>query len=292
MEDAASGFQHRFIEANGIRFHYVEQGSGPVVLLLHGFPECWYSWRNTLPALAAAGFRAVAPDMRGYNLTDKPRDGYNIESLVEDIAALARALGEERMHLVGHDWGGVVAWQVASRRPEAVRTLTIMNAPHPSAFARYIRASPGQMLRSTYMLFFRLPRLPEWLLTRNRAAAIANAFRRSAARPGVFSDADLEVYREAFLRPGAARCTLAYYRQALRQGRSVLPRSPVLVPTLVLWGEDDPVLPPVGNRRLGTWVKDLTYEPVPGCGHWTQQERPDVVNPRLASWLDAHRAYP
>jgi pimeloyl-ACP methyl ester carboxylesterase len=292
MEDAASDFQHRFIEANGIRFHYVEQGSGPLVLLLHGFPECWYSWRKTLPALAAAGFRAVAPDMRGYNLTDKPRTGYDIESLVEDVAALARALGEERMHLVGHDWGGVVAWQVASRRPESVRTLTIMNAPHPSAFARYVRTSPAQMLRSTYMLFFQLPRLPEWLLTRNRAAAIAGAFRRSASRPDVFSDADLDAYREAFLRPGAARCTLAYYRQAVRQGWSALPRGPVLVPTLVLWGEDDPVLRPEGNKRLGTWVKNLTYEAVPGCGHWTQQERPDIVNPRLAAWLEAYRAYP
>ena len=277
--------RHAFVEANGIRFHYVEQGEGPLVLLLHGFPECWYSWRMQLPALAAAGFRTVAPDLRGYNLTDKPAGGYNIEQLVDDVVALAAALGEERAHVVGHDWGGIIAWQLAWRRPEFVRSLTIMNAPHPAAFGRFLRRNIRQMLKSSYMFLFQIPRLPEWLLTRNRASAIAGAFVRSAGRPNVFSPDDLEMYREAFLRPGAARSTLAYYRRAIRQGPAAWPRGPILVPTLVLWGEADPVLQKGMNDRLTDWVKNLTYRPIPGCGHWTQQEAPEVVNRELVAWL-------
>lgn len=280
--------QHRFIDANGIRFHYVEQGSGPLVLLLHGFPECWYSWRHQLPALAAAGYRAVAPDMRGYNLTDKPERGYNIESLVDDVEALVHALGEERAHLAGHDWGGIVAWQVAWRKPDLLRSLSTLNAPHPAAFARYLRSHPRQMLKSVYMALFQMPRLPERALTRNNASAIATAFRRSAGRPGVFSDTDLDLYREAFLRPGAARGSLDYYRQAFQQGPSVLPDSPIRVPTMVLWGEADPVLNQGMNAALSRWVADLTFTPIPGCGHWTQQEAPDVVNTELLAWLRAH----
>ena len=280
--------QHHFIEANGIRFHYAGQGSGPLVLLLHGFPECWYSWRKQLPALADGGYRAVAPDMRGYNLTDKPRRGYNIESLVDDVAALAHALGEDRVHLAGHDWGGIVAWQVAWRKPELLRSLTILNAPHPAAFARYVRSHPRQLLKSAYMAAFQIPRLPERLLTRDRASAIASALRNSAGRPGVFSDADLDVYREAFLRPGAAHSSLEYYRQVFRQGPAVLPDSPIHVPTMVLWGQADPVLNEDSNADLARWVDDLTFKPIPGCGHWTQQEAPEVVNAELLDWLAAH----
>ncbi len=281
---------HGFGEANGIRFHYVEQGTGPLVLLLHGFPEFWYSWRRQLPALAEAGFHAVAPDLRGYNLTDKPAGGYNIENLVEDVVELAHALGEGRAHVVGHDWGGIIAWQTAWRRPEFVRSLVTMNAPHPAAFARYVRRDPRQMLQSSYMLFFQAPRLAEWVLTRRDAAAIVTALRRSARHPEVFTAADIEAYRSAFLRPGVARCSLAYYRQAFRQRWKALPDSPIEVPALVLWGEDDPVLKRQMNDRLGEWVKDLTIRLILDCGHWTQQEQPDVVTGELIGWLRAHSA--
>jgi pimeloyl-ACP methyl ester carboxylesterase len=279
---------HAFLEANGVRFHHAEQGQGPLVILLHGFPECWYSWRAQLPALAAAGFRAVAPDMRGYNLTDKPAGGYNIEQLTDDVAAIAAALGDEHAHVVGHDWGGIVAWQLAWRRPEFVRSLVVMNAPHPAAFVRYLRGNVRQMLKSSYMFLFQIPGLPERILTRKGAAAVAAAFRRNACRPGVFSPDDLDVYRDAMLRPGAARCTLAYYRQAIRQGPRAWPKSPVVVPTLVLWGEDDPVLQAGVNDRLGDWVNDLTFRPIADCGHWTQQEQPEAVNRELVAWLRSH----
>lgn len=279
--------EHRFIDVQGVRLHYVEQGEGPLVILLHGFPECWYSWRHQLPALAAAGFRAVAPDMRGYNLSDKPKRGYDIDTLAGDVAALGRALapGDGGVHLAGHDWGGGVAWQVAWRHPAFLRSLAILNAPHPAAFARHARRSPRQLLKSSYMLFFQAPRVPEWVLTRNRAAAVASAFRKSAARPEAFTEADLEVYREAILRPGAATAAVNYYRQALRRGTKALPSSPIVVPTLVLWGEDDPVLGRELNDGLDEWVKNLTIKWIADCGHWTQQERPDVVTSEMLGWL-------
>jgi len=276
----------RFVDVNGVRLHVVEQGHGPLVILLHGFPEFWYSWRHQLPVLAGAGYHAVAPDMRGYNLSDKPGD-YSIEALVADVVSLGRAVAgpEARVHLAGHDWGGVVAWQVAAREPAFVKSLIIMNAPHPTLFARNLRRSPRQVLRSSYMLFFQAPRLAEWALTRRRASAIADAFRRSAARPGAFSDADLDAYRRAFLRPGAASAAIGYYRRAFRQGARSLPKHAILVPALVLWGERDPVLPPSVNDGLDEWVKNLTIRRIPDCGHWTQQERPDVVNREMLEWL-------
>ncbi|HYM15891.1 MAG TPA: alpha/beta fold hydrolase [Dehalococcoidia bacterium] len=288
----ASDLHHGFIEANGIRFHYAEQGDGPLVLLLHGFPECWYSWRFQLPALAAAGYHAVAPDLRGYNLSDKPRSGYGVATLAADVEAIGRAFGAERAHVVGHDWGGIIAWQTAWRRPAFVRTLVTMNAPQPAAFARYALRTPAQLLKSSYMFLFQVPRLPEWFLCRDNAAAIAKAFPRAAVRRDAFTAADLAFYREAFLRPGVARSALNYYRQAVRQGFGALPTSPVVMPALVLWGEGDPVLNAAMNDRLGDWARNLTYRPIPDCGHWTQQERPDIVNAELVAWLGAHASYP
>lgn len=277
--------EHGFLEANGIRFHYVEQGAGPLVLLLHGFPEFWYSWRKQLPALADAGYRAVALDMRGYGLTDKPRTGYQIQQLVDDIVAVMHGLGEARAHLVGHDWGGIVAWQAAWRRPDAVRSLIAMNAPHPSAFVQFARRDLRQLLQSSYMLFFQAPRVAEWALTRAGAAAVASMLRRAAKHPEVFTAADVAAYRAAFLRPGAASCSLAYYRAAFRERSAALPSGSIAVPTLVLWGADDPVLKAGMNDRLGEWVKDITIQVIPDCGHWTQQEQPDVVNRAMIAWL-------
>lgn len=163
-----------------------------------------------------------------------------------------------------------------------------MNAPHPTAFGGYLRGNVKQVFKSSYMFLFQVPGLPEWILTRRRAAAVAVAFRRNARRPDVFSSEDLDVYREAMLRPSAASCTLAYYRQAVREGARAWPTSPIDVPTLVLWGEDDPVLQQGMNDSLGDWVNDLTFRSIPDCGHWTQQEQPDAVNRELVAWLGAH----
>jgi pimeloyl-ACP methyl ester carboxylesterase len=289
-----SEVRHRFVTVNDVRLHVAEQGEGEPVILLHGFPECWYSWRYQLPVLAENGYRAIAPDMRGYNLSDKPTQGYDVDTLADDVAALAHALcGRQALvHLAGHDWGGGVAWQVAWRYPGLLRSLTIMNAPHPALFARSARRSPRQMLRSSYMFFFQAPALPEWLLTRGDAGAVATAFRRSAYRRDAFSDEDLDVYRRAMLRPGAATATLSYYRQVLLSGRRRFPTGPIDTPTLVLWGMDDPVLPFSLNDGLGDWVKDVTIVPISACGHWTQQEQPGVVTREVLGWLSRASARP
>src|SRR5262245_37404008 len=164
-EQLPGPWEHREAVVNGVRLHYVEAGSGPLVVLLHGFPEFWYCWRHQLPALAAAGFRAVAVDLRGYNESDKPPGArsYRLGVLVEAVAGLIEHLGADRGGVVGHDWGGVVAWVLAMRRPERVERLVAINAPHPAAWLRE-RKDPAQLLRSWYTFFFQLPLLPEWVI--------------------------------------------------------------------------------------------------------------------------------
>ena len=204
---------HLFVEANGLRFHALAAGpsSGPLVLLLHGFPEYSRSWRHQLPALARAGYRAVAPDLRGFAQTDK-RGPYDLATLVEDLAALVRALGRDRAAVVGHDWGGAIAWMAAHRRPEVVERLAVLNAPHPAAIAREIVRNPRQLARSAYVLAFLIPRLPERLLTARRAWAVAAILRAGARVKSAWAPEELERYRQAFLEPGAARSALGYYR--------------------------------------------------------------------------------
>src|SRR5688572_14688213 len=211
--EAEIGVRHRFVEANGVHFHVVEAGDGsrPLVLLLHGFPEFWYGWRAQIPALAER-FRVVVPDLRGYNLTSKPASGYEYQSLSSDVPALIRALGAERAHMVGHDWGGMVAWGAAIFHPEVVDRLVVLNAPHPAAYLRELGHNPVQWLRSWYIALFQVRGLSEWLLTRGHGRGVADVLRGSTMSPGSFSATDLAAYRRAALRPGAARALLVYYR--------------------------------------------------------------------------------
>lgn len=286
MSTNGEPWSHRQAIVNGIRLHWVEQGSGPLVVLLHGFPEFWYSWRHQIPFLAER-FRVIAPDMRGYNLSEKPPTGYDLDTLTDDVLALIHEAGEERAAIVGHDWGGGVAWAFAIRHPQATRKLAILNAPHPLRFMEEARSNPRQLLRSSYMLFFQLPWLPELLLGANRAWLIARGLRRSAVVEGAFSEEDVERYREAASQPGALTAALNYYRGALRT-RSRLQELPnegaVSAPTLVLWGEQDQALGTALAEGLERWVPDLRVVFL-DCGHWTQQERPEEVNRLLADFL-------
>jgi pimeloyl-ACP methyl ester carboxylesterase len=284
LPDGASiGVRHRFVEANGVRFHVVEAGDdggrGPLVLLLHGFPEFWYGWRAQLPALARH-FRVAATDLRGYNLSAKPGSGYDYRTLASDVPALIRALGAERAHLVGHDWGGVLAWGAASFYPEVVERLAIVNAPHPAAYRRELDRSSIQRLRSWYIALFQVPRLAEWLLTAGAARGVAELLRRSTVDADTFTAADLAAYRRAILRPGAARATLAYYR-ALRSTspRRLLDRMRgVNAATLLIWGVRDVALVPELTEDLEGWVPDLRVERIAAAGHWVQHEHPETVN--------------
>jgi pimeloyl-ACP methyl ester carboxylesterase len=283
-----------FVEANGLRFHALAAGpsDGPLVLLLHGFPEYSRSWRHQLPVLARAGHRAVAPDLRGYAQTDK-RGPYDLATLVEDLAALVRALGHERAAVVGHDWGGAIAWMAAHRRPDVLERLAVLNAPHPAAVAREVLRNPRQLARSAYVLAFLVPRLPERLLTARRARAVATILRAGARVKSAWPPEELERYRQAFLEPGTARAALGYYRALARRPRwidHVAKRHPIDVPVLLLWGVEDPA---VGQEladpeRLEPWLAPHnrpTIQRLEGVGHFVQNEAPGRVTDALLAFL-------
>jgi pimeloyl-ACP methyl ester carboxylesterase len=205
------------VEAAGVRLHVVEAGpaSGSPVVFLHGFPEFHYGWRHQIDALAAAGCRVLAPDQRGYNLSDKPRGlaAYSLDALAADVVAALDALGCAKTFVVGHDWGGVVAWWLALTRPDRVAGLVAINAPHPVVMRRALRRDRAQRRRSRYILFFQLPWLPEWRLRRNDFAGLARAL-TATSRRGTFSPEDLARYREAWRQPGALTAMLNWYRAA------------------------------------------------------------------------------
>lgn len=275
---------------NGLGFHVVEKGDGPLVLLLHGFPEFWYAWRHQIPALAAAGFRVVAPDLRGYNLSGKPRGiaSYGVETLAADVAALVKGLGEESAFVAGHDWGGALAWYLPLLHPGLVRRLAILNAPHPGAFRRELKRSAVQRKKSSYILFFQLPWLPEKKIRGNDFALLSKMLRRDPVRLGAFTDEDVARYREALARPGALTAALNWYRAALRHPpRLPRERRTIDVPTLVVWGEKDRYLGPALAEGLERWVPDVTVERIPDASHWVQADAPERVNELLVRFFRA-----
>ncbi len=180
---------HTTVDTNGVRLHVVQVGpeTGPLVLLLHGFPEFWYGWKAQIDGLAEAGYRVWAPDQRGYNLSDKPEGvaAYQLDTLVADVVGLIDAAGQQKAIIVGHDWGGIVSWWLAASHPERVERLVILNVPHPAVTRKFIRQYPGQLLRSWYIAFFQLPILPEWIMGANRSAMLARTLRTSS-RSGTF----------------------------------------------------------------------------------------------------------
>ncbi|HLX56793.1 MAG TPA: alpha/beta hydrolase [Ktedonobacteraceae bacterium] len=279
-------WKHRDIMTNGIRMHYVTQGEGPLVVLLHGFPEFWYSWRYQIPVLAEHGYRVVAPDMRGYNDSDKPRKGYDVATLMRDIVGLIKGLGYEKAVIVGHDWGGVLAWHFAIRYPELTERLIVLNAPHPGALMREFRTFK-QLRKSWYIFVFQLPWLPEFLLLRNHAEGIGRMLRGAALQKGAFTPGDIEKYRQAMSKPGAMTAALNYYRQIFRR----LPTAytggsyQIGVPTLLIWGEHDIALGIELTMGLEQWVNKLEIRRVPDSGHWVQQEQPEQVNLYMLEFL-------
>jgi epoxide hydrolase 4 len=284
-----SSWQHCFINTNRIRLHCVTQGSGELVVLLHGFPEFWYSWRRQIPALARH-FKVVVPDLRGYNDSDKPLTGYDLDTLVSDIQGLIKGLGYQRAHLVGHDWGGVIAWHFAQKMPQSLDRLAILNAPHPQQFGKELLSNLDQLLRSWYVFAFQVPELPEWLIRQNLRSFVNRLFHDLAVRKSAFSQADTDIYCAALEKPRALSAALSYYRHLLRpqQWLRLWERSPspIQIPTLVLWGEDDQFL----SKRLTQGLEALVEAPlrlklIPHCGHWTQQEAPDTVNRELLQFL-------
>jgi pimeloyl-ACP methyl ester carboxylesterase len=273
------GVEHFQVQAGAVRLHCAAMGpkDGPLVLLLHGFPECWVTWRHQLPALAAAGFRAVAPDLRGYGGSDKPPGigQYRVEKLAQDVADLVVALGRERADLVGHDWGGALAWRAAMWHPARVRKLATLNSPHPQQLARAMRTL-RQVRKSWYVFFFQLPFLPERLLT---PGILESVFRRGARR-GAYDEADIAANIAAMRDPEGP---LNYYRAALRFGGPSW--VPVQAETLVIWGERDRFL---GNELAvpdSRWVPRVRVERIADASHWVQADAPAEVSRLLAEFL-------
>ncbi|MGJ3249675.1 MAG: alpha/beta fold hydrolase [Elainellaceae cyanobacterium] len=289
MDIAGSGWQHLFVETNRIRLHCVTQGEGELVILLHGFPEFWYSWRYQIPALARH-FRVVVPDLRGYNDSDKPSHGYDLDTLSADIYGLIENLGYLRAHIVGHDWGGTIAWNLAHRFPQCLDRLAVLNAPHPQRFMHELIGNLDQLRRSWHVLAFQIPDLPERLIRSNLKSFVENMLQEQAIRKGAFTKNDTEIYQAALEKPGALSAALGYYRQMLSPqswlrnwGRSP---EPITVPTLVLWGEDDSMLTQQLTNGLEKFVKaPFCLKFIPQCGHWIQQEVPLTVNRELLSFL-------
>jgi pimeloyl-ACP methyl ester carboxylesterase len=273
-----------------------EAGAGPLVILLHGFPEFWWSWRHQLPALAAAGMRAVAVDLRGYGDSDKPPRGYDLWTLSGDVAGLVRALGERQADLVGQDWGGILGWCTAALHPRVVRSVTVLAAAHPRAMGQALLRDQEQRSSARYLATFQVPWLPERDLTRDGAVLVEDILRRGAGprwRASSEFSAVTPRYREAMLIPAAAHCALEYYRWVGRSqfrfdGRrfSRAVARPARVPVLQLHGAEDPYVLERTARRSARWAGNgYRYELLPGVGHFVQQEAPEHTTALVTEFL-------
>jgi pimeloyl-ACP methyl ester carboxylesterase len=256
---------------------------GPAVVLLHGFPEFWYGWRKQIAPLAEAGLRVIVPDQRGYNQSSKPphvRD-YRLRELTADVIAIADQIGREKILLVGHDWGAAVAWNTAMRYPGRIEKLAILNVPHPAVMLRFLKTNPRQMLRSWYMLFFQIPRLPELLFLRNGERTLLRT-----SRTGTFSPEDLDRYREAWGRPGAVTAMINWYRALLREipDRAAV-ETRVSVPTRILWGKQDRFLMSAMAAESLKYCDHGELFELPEATHWIQHEEPERVNQLLIEFF-------
>ena len=288
-------FEHKYADVNDIRVHYVTVGKGKLIMFLHGFPEFWYEWKNQLVEFGR-DYQAVAPDMRGYNLSSKPVEveQYRMKYLVEDIRALAEHLGHKKFVLVAHDWGGGVAWPFAMRHPEYLEKLIIINAVHPATFIRELRDNPAQQKASQYILVYRTPEAED-ILTRSNYAILVDNLLADGIRQGYFTEEDKEAYLEAWSQPGALTGGLNYYRAVhlgpfTGESDDSLSMDPSLlmvnVPTLVIWGEKDKWLLTGNLDGLEDYVPHLTIKRIPDGSHWVIHEKPRLVNSYIRKFIE------
>jgi len=279
---------HTTITTNGVALDVAESGpeNGPCVILLHGFPETWLCWRHLIGPLAEAGYRVLAPNQRGYPGSGRPRQvcEYALDVLAGDVVGLIEATGRGKAVVVGHDWGGVVAWWVATRHPERVERLAVLNAPHPVAFRRYLVRHPTQFLRSWYTFFFQLPWLPEALFRR-----IGRWLLVRTSCPGAFSEEALDGYQRAWSEPGALTGMIHWYRAALRHRPSAPPDPRVHVPTLLIWGTGDAFLMRGLADASLALCDDGRLAWLEGVTHWVPHEEPERVVRLLLDSLGATR---
>lgn len=278
----------RLIETNGIRLHTAIAGpvDGQLVVLLHGFPEFSYGFHRQMEFLAANGYRVVVPDQRGYYLSDKPAliEDYTIDKLRDDIVGLIEAFGETSAIVIGHDWGGAVAWHLAASKPDYVKKLVAINIPHPAAMPSVLSKNPLQWLKSSYMAFFQLPEVPEKLMAANGFESMKQAI-KGTARPDAFTDQELERYKEAWSQPGALTGMLNWYR-ALRKGSLMqVPKTPIGMPVRILWGLGDQFLSPMLATESLKYCQDAELVWIGEATHWVHHEQPAIVNRLIKEFL-------
>ncbi len=276
------------VDTNGISLHTRQAGpeDGPLVVLLHGFPEFWYGWHRQIKPLADAGYRVIVPDQRGYNRSDKPDgvDSYHIETLAADVVGLLDAADRETAAVAGHDWGAAVAWWLALSYPERIESLTAVNVPHPTVMETTLRNSLSQLRKSWYMFAFQLPALPEAISTANNCRVLRRGLTNSS-RPGTFSATDLERYRAAWQQPDALTAMINWYR-AMGRYRPQPPRQQVSVPTLVMWGQQDEFLASTMAEESLDYCDDAELVSFPSATHWVLHEEPEETADELLAHLD------
>jgi pimeloyl-ACP methyl ester carboxylesterase len=285
MSVTQNSWKHKYITTNGVKLHYVTQGAGPLMVMLHGFPEFWYSWRHQIPEFAKY-FQVVALDLRGYNDSDKPKEqsAYVMDEFVKDIEGVIKGLGYDKCILVGHDWGGAIAWFFAYAHPEMVERLIVLNLPHPAKFVQGL-STPQQLLRSWYIFLFQLPLLPELLLQSADFQLIERTIQGTAFNKNAFTQADLDAYKDAAAKRGAIAAMLNYYRNSLSQFLPNKKWGILDVPTLMIWGENDTALGKELTYDTTAYVRNLKIRYIPHCGHWVQQEQPEKVNQYIKEFL-------
>ncbi|KZN26528.1 alpha/beta hydrolase [Haladaptatus sp. R4] len=251
----------------------------PLVVLLHGHPDFWYGWRNQIDSLVEAGFRVVVPDQRGCNLSEAPNgiDAYRQSELSSDVCELIRSEGRESAHIVGHDFGAFVAWNVALREPSIVDRLGIMNVPHPTVYRNVLRSSPQQIVRSWYVWFYQVPKLPEWMLSRNEMDNMVDSL-TITSKPGTFDEETIRHYRAAWRHTGVAP-RVNWYRGFRRSERPS--RDTVTQPTLICWGEDDIALLPSMAQKSVEYCENGRLRVFPDTSHWVHHEREEVTEELL-----------
>jgi pimeloyl-ACP methyl ester carboxylesterase len=278
------------VDIDGMRVHYAEAGSGPAVVMLHGFPEFWYAWREQLPVLSAAGFRAIAPDLRGYNLSSKPRGlaSYRVVAIVDEVVRFIEHVAPgERVILVGHDWGALIAWDLAMRRPDLLAGLAILAVPHPAVF-RIVMRRPREAAKFWYQLFFQIPILPEVMLRARHFSRMKRMLKGLSMRRSAMTREVLETYEESWAQPGALWAMLAYYRALWRRKRDA-PRGAakiVQVPTLLMYGDRDTLFAHDLYEISGKWIPDLRVVRIAGGGHFVQHDNPEDVNRALLEFVE------
>lgn len=288
--DADNKNKFDYAQVGNVRLHYVMAGTGEkLVLLLHGFPESWYSWRHQIAALSDE-YTVVAPDLRGYNLSAKPGGvaDYKVDALVDDAVNLIHYFGREQAAIIGHDWGGIIAWETARKYPESLWKVGALQAPPKEIWRKNF--SLRQFLASWYMLFLQIPALPEWLLSRNDYELLANSLKKMAVEPGIFTEADIREYKKGWSEPHALTAMINYYRANLFNLFSADSESSsnrkIAVPSLFIYAEQDPAILPETVKGIGE-AFDAAFEQfhIPNAGHWVQQEAAETVTTILREFL-------